>query len=173
MSWEIEAARTSVEFSVRDRVVVNLKGRFNKVSGTIDLDEEDLTRTTISVEIDVASIYTAHERRDGVLRGPDYFDAEASPVITYKSRRIQRHGDRYRIIGDMTIKDVTREVVLDCDFLGVATDLRGRTRAGFSAVATINRQDFGVIGLAEHEADDTVRILLEVSAAKREQTVAS
>ena len=141
---------------MRDRVVINLKGRFNHVSGTIDLDEEELTHTTISVEIEVASIYTANERRDGVLRGPDYFDAETFPRITYTSRRIEGQGGQYRVIGDMTIKDVTREVVLDCHFLGLATDLRERTRAGFSAEATINRKDFGVIGVPEHQVGDSV-----------------
>ena len=167
MTWEIESSRTSVEFSVRDRKVVNLKGRFNNVKGTVELDEEDLTRTTISIEIEGMSIYTANERRDGVLRGADYFDVEAFPIMTYKSRRIEKDDDRYQVIGDMTIKDVTLEVVLDCAFHGIATDARGRTRAGFSAEATFDRQDFGVTGVPEHEADDIVLVLLEVSAVKQ------
>ena len=171
MTWEIEPLRTSVHFSVPDMVVANVKGRFNGMSGDIDLDEDDPTRTTIAVEVDVNSIDTGNERRDGELRGPGYFDAERFPVMSYKSRRIQRHAGRYRIIGDLTLKGVTREVVLEADFAGVATDGRGKIRAGFSAEAVINRKDFGVARSTPREGGenvgDMVRILLEVAAIKQ------
>ncbi len=174
MTWEIELLRTNIGFSLRDMVVVNVKGRFNKMSGTIDLDEEDPTRSSFVVQVDVSSIDTGNERRDGDLLGPGYFDAENFPIMTYRSRRIERDGGRYQIVGDLTLKGVTKEVVLKADFAGVATDSRGRIRAGFSAETVINRKDFEVSrSIPPGEVDnvgDSVKISLEVAAIKQEES---
>ena len=177
MTWKIDDSHTSVEFAVRHMMVASVRGRFGKVSGTMVLDEEDPTRSSIEITVDTASLDTREQQRDGHLRSADFLDVERYPIMTYKSRRIERHGDKYRVIGDLTIKDVTREVAFDADFAGVATDPYGYVRAGFSAEATIDRKDFGLQWNVALEAGgvlvgDRVKISVDVEAIKETNTPA-
>jgi polyisoprenoid-binding protein YceI len=108
-NWNIDAAHSGINFSVRHMVVSKVRGRFAKYTGTVQLDEADLTRSTVQVTIDASSIDTGAPERDTHLRSQDFFDVQTFPDLRYESRRIERlSGDRYRVIGDLTIRDVTR-----------------------------------------------------------------
>jgi polyisoprenoid-binding protein YceI len=144
-SWNIDATHSGINFSIRHMVVSKVRGRFAKFTGSIDLDENDLTRSTLEATIDAASIDTGTHERDVHLRSADFFDTEAFPELRYRSRRIEAlSGDRYRVIGDLTIRDVTREVPLEVQYGGRANDPWGNERAGFSARASLDRKEFGL-----------------------------
>ena len=144
-TWQIDPAHTNVGFSVKHLMIATVRGRFAGVKGTIVLDEVDPTSSSAEVEIDVAAIDTRAEQRDAHLRSADFFEVEKYPTMTYRSRRVERVGDgHYRIFGDLTIRDVTREVVLDATDEGRGRDPWGGDRLGFSATTTIDRSDFGL-----------------------------
>jgi polyisoprenoid-binding protein YceI len=144
-NWNIDLTHSGINFSIRHMVVSKVRGRFGSYTGTLELNENDLSRSQVEVQIDAASIDTGVEQRDGHLRSADFFDAEKYPRLTYKSRRIEKLSDeRYRVIGDLTIRDVSREVALDVEFGGRAKDPWGNERAGFTARASLDRKDFGL-----------------------------
>lgn len=144
-TWLIDPAHTHVEFAVRHMMVSTVKGRFAGVSGTIQLDETDLTHSSIEVSIDAASIDTREAQRDAHLRSSDFLDAETFPTITYRSRRIEPLTEgHFRVIGDLTIRNVTQEVALDTTLEGRMPDPWGHERAGYSATTAISRKDFGL-----------------------------
>lgn len=145
MAWTIDPAHSEVNFTVRHMMISNVRGRFEKFSGTVDFDEENPEASSVEVQIEAASISTREERRDGHLRSPDFLNADEYPTITFKSRRVEAlSDDRGRIIGDMTIRDVTNEVALDVTYSGMAKSPWGTTSAGFSATTRINRKDWGL-----------------------------
>jgi len=156
-TWNIDASHSHVEFAIRHLMISTVKGRFGDVKGSVALDDEDPTRSSVSLTIGVASIDTRVGQRDDHLRSPDFFDVERFPTITFVSRRIERHGDDLRVTGDLTIRDVTREVVLAVTPEGRTRDPWGGERAGFSATTKIAREDFG---LTYNQALETGGVLL-------------
>jgi polyisoprenoid-binding protein YceI len=143
MSWKIDSAHTLASFTVRHMMISNVRGEFEKVTGAVDFNEENPTEATVDVQIDVASINTRDSQRDQHLKSPDFFNIELYPKISFKSKRVERTGDTSaRLIGDLTIKDITREVSLDVDYAGLATSPWGATSAGFTATTKINRKDW-------------------------------
>jgi polyisoprenoid-binding protein YceI len=143
MSWKIDSAHTLASFTVRHMMISNVRGEFEKVTGTVDFNEEYPTETTVDVQIDVASINTRDSQRDQHLKSPDFFNIELYPTISFKSKRVERTGDASaRLIGDLTIKDITREVNMDVNYAGLATSPWGATSAGFTATTKINRKDW-------------------------------
>ena len=170
--WNIDAAHTGIHFSVRHMVVSKVRGRFAKYTGAVNLDDDDLTRSTVEVTIDAASIDTGVADRDKHLRSPDFFDVERFPELRFQSKRVEKLADaRYRVIGDLTIRDVTREVALDVEYGGQAKDPWGNERAGFVARASIDRKDFGlqwnqVLETGGVLVGDRVEIELDVQAVK-------
>jgi polyisoprenoid-binding protein YceI len=144
-TWQIDAAHSNVSFSVKHLMITTVRGRFADVRGSIRLDDSDLTRSFVDVEIATASIDTRAEQRDTHLRSADFLDVEKFPALKFRSGRVEKVGDdRYRVVGDLTIRDVTREVVLDVADGGRGRDPWGGTRAAFSAGTTIDRRDFGL-----------------------------
>jgi polyisoprenoid-binding protein YceI len=144
-TWQIDPAHTEVGFSVKHLMISTVRGRFAGVKGTIVFDEVNPASSSAEVEIDTATIDTRAEQRDAHLRSADFFEVEKYPTMTFRSRRVERLGNgRYRIIGDLTIRDVTREVVLDATDEGRGRDPWGGDRLGFSATTTIDRSDFGL-----------------------------
>lgn len=143
--YQIDPVHSSVTFSVRHMVISNVKGQFTKFSGVINLDEEDITRSSVEVTIDAASIDTGNEDRDKHLRSADFLDVEKYPAITFKSKKIVKTGENtFDVIGDLTIRGITREVRLPVQFFGKVVDPWGNERIGAHAELTINRHDFGV-----------------------------
>ena len=146
VKWELDHAHSSVDFTVRHLLVSKVRGRFTKWTGELNIDEQDLTRSRVDVEIDVASVDTHEAQRDAHLRSGDFFEADKHPRIVFKSKRVEEKGkDHLAVTGDLTIRGATHEVVLDVERGGViAKDPWGNRRAGFTATAKINRKDFGV-----------------------------
>lgn len=144
-NWNIDSAHSGINFSVRHMVVSKVRGRFAKYTGSVRLDEKDLTRSTLEAEIDVSSIDTGTPQRDEHLRSSDFFDVERFPTLGYRSQRIEKLSDeRYRVLGELTIRGVTREVPLLVEYGGRAIDPWGNERAGFVARASLDRKDFGL-----------------------------
>ena len=173
-TWVIDPAHTTVEFAVKHMMVTTVRGRFGQVSGTIELDEEDLTRSSAEVTIPVASIDTREEQRDAHLRSADFFDAENHPNMTFRTRSIERAGeDEYRVTGDLTIRGVTREVVLDARLEGRAKKPTGEDVIGLTASTSIDREDYGLKWNVALEAGGwlvgkEVRISLDVQAIRQD-----
>ena len=142
-TWAIDSSHSHLEFAVRHMMVATAKGRFSDLTGTIEWDGSDLSNAKVNVEIPVASLETKQEQRDAHLKSADFFDAENHPVATFTSKRIS--GDpagEFQIVGDLTIRGITKEVVLKTEAHGVVRDPWGMDRAGFSATTKINRHDF-------------------------------
>jgi polyisoprenoid-binding protein YceI len=143
--WMIDQSHTDVEFAVRHLMISTVKGRFADVSGTIELDPERLAEGRADVTVRVASIDTSNVDRDAHLRSADFFNADAYPVMTYQSRRVEPQADgRFRVVGDLTIRGITREVTLAVTPGGVIRDPWGSLRVGYSATAVVNRSEFGL-----------------------------
>jgi polyisoprenoid-binding protein YceI len=169
--WDIDVSHSAIHFYVRHMVISKVHGRFAKWSGTIALDEADLTRSEIDVRIDAASIDTQVADRDAHLRSADFLDVAAHPEITFRSKRVEKRGDGYRVTGDLAIRGVTREVELDAEFAGLGKDPWGNTRAGFSAKTSIDRRDYGLRWNAALETGgvlvgEKIEIAIEVEAVK-------
>jgi polyisoprenoid-binding protein YceI len=172
-TWTIDPTHTIAEFAVKHMMVSTVKGRFRRLSGTINLDEQEPTRSSVEVEIETASVDTALDERDNHLRSDDFFNAERFPKITFKSTEIdQLDEENYLSTGELTIRDVTEEVVLATEFEGQGPDAYGGHRAGFTATTTINRKDFGLNWNAFIEAGgvavgDKVKVTLHVEAIRQ------
>jgi polyisoprenoid-binding protein YceI len=170
--WNIDPVHSGINFSVRHMVVSKVRGHFTKYSGTLAIDDADLTRSVVEATIDASSIDTGTAQRDTHLRSPDFLDVERFPEIRFRSTRIHKLADdRYHLIGDLTVRDVTREVSLDVEYGGQAKDPWGNARIGFIAKATLDRKDFGLLWNQVLEAGgvlvgDRVDIELEVQAVR-------
>ncbi len=144
MAWTIDTAHSEVTFSVRHLMISNVTGRFEQFSGVVDFDEQDPTRSSVSVEINTDSINTREAQRDGHLKSPDFFDSANFPVMKFTSTRVEKVDDTQgKIYGDLTIRDVTHPVVLNVEYSG-QSKMWGRTSAGFSATARINRKNWNL-----------------------------
>jgi polyisoprenoid-binding protein YceI len=142
-TWSIDPVHSEVGFSVRHMMVSKVRGRFRNFSGQIVTGDSPLT-SSVTAEIDLASVDTGNEQRDAHIRSADFFETQAHPVMTYRSTGIRRHGGGYVLDGKLTLKGVTRDVPLALEVNGFGPDAYGGTRAGFTATAQINRHDFGV-----------------------------
>jgi len=179
MAWTIDASHSQIQFSVRHLMISNVRGRFENFSGTVDLDEQTPANTRVDVKIETASISTRDAQRDGHLRSPDFFESEQYPFITFVSRRVEQQ-DAYhaRLVGDLTIKDMTHEVVLDVEFNGTAKSPWGTTSAGFSAQTRINRKDWNLTWNVALETGgvlvgDDITISIELELVKQPEVVAA
>jgi polyisoprenoid-binding protein YceI len=143
--WDVDPDHSIIEFRVAHMVVSKTAGRFMDYSGVVEMDVDAGTFKTIEATIRTASVNTNQEKRDGHLRNADFFDVEKYPAMTYTMKRYQKQGDGYTAVGDLTLRGVTKEILLTGNFHGVTKDPWGNTRAGFSAEGTINRKDFGMI----------------------------
>jgi polyisoprenoid-binding protein YceI len=145
-TWNIDPVHSVAEFKVKHMMISNVKGQFTGVSGALELDEDDITQSTIQANIDAASINTRESQRDAHLKSPDFFDVEKYPTLSFKSTRIERNADGdLTLDGNLTIHGVTRKVVFAVDGPTLPTkDPWGNTRLGVSATTKINRKDFGL-----------------------------
>lgn len=144
-NWQIDGTHSSVGLTVRHMVISKVRGRFAKWNATLRLDTADLGRSAVEVDIEAASIDTGVADRDNHLRSPDFLDAQKFPILRYRSRRVEvLSPERLRVVGDLTIRDVTREVPLEVEYGGQGKDPWGNQRVGFTATASLNRKDFGL-----------------------------
>lgn len=145
MSWKIDPVHSQITFSVRHMMISNVRGRFEQFDGEFAMDEEQPERSTVHVRIEAASINTREPNRDNHLKSPDFLDAANHPYITFQSRQVERTGpNTARLIGDLTIRGITRQVTLDVEYTGQARSPWGTTSAGFNARTIINRKDWNL-----------------------------
>lgn len=143
-TWTVDPAHTNVEFSVRHLMIATVKGRFDGVTGTVVTDP-DPAKASVDITIDAATIDTRQAQRDEHLRSADFFDVKAFPTLSFRSRQVTATGrDTFKIVGDLTIRGVSKEVVLAVTAHGEQADPWGGQRAGFEATTKIKRSDFGL-----------------------------
>jgi polyisoprenoid-binding protein YceI len=147
-TWRLDPAHSSVEFSVKHMMMTTVRGRFKAVQATLRGDRDHPEVAGVEATIDAASIDTGVSDRDAHLRGSDFFDAERFPHITFRSTRVEnppkQEGDRFRVVGELVIRDTRMDVVLDCEYHGRGTDPWGKTRAGFDFRTEIDRREWGL-----------------------------
>jgi len=140
-TYNVDPSHTTIQFKVKNMLIMNVKGVFEKFKGTVDIDETDVTKSNVDVSIETASINTGIDRRDNDLRGPDFFDVVKFPTMRFVSTIVEAGKDNLKVTGNLTIKGVTKQVVL---IVEGPKSLQGDLKLGASATATVNRQDFGV-----------------------------
>jgi len=171
-TWTIDPAHTGVEFAVRHLMISSVKGRFTSVAGTVTTGD-DLTTAEVDITIDAASIDTREAQRDAHLRSADFLEVETFPTLTFKSRTVEHvGGDEYKLVGDLTIHGVTRQVALDVTSFGALLDPWGNEKAGFNASTKIKRSDYGLVWNVALEAGgvvvgDEVKISIETELTKQ------
>lgn len=166
-TWNLDPFHSSAQFAVRHGGISTVRGAFAKLSGTVQYDPNDPTKTVIDATIDANSVDTRVDPRDKDLRSPNFFDVEKFPTITFKSKRAESQGvGKLKVTGDLTIHGVTKEVVLMVDGPnGPNKDQRGNQHMGASATTQISRKDFGVSG-APGGVGDEVQITIDVEMVK-------
>ncbi len=171
-TWQIDPAHTRSSFGVRHLVITTVKGEFGKTTGTLVLDEADITKSKVEATIDATTVNTREPKRDEDLRSPNFFDVAKYPTITFKSTRVEKAGEgKLKVTGDLTIRGVTKPVTLDVD--GPTKEIKdpwGNVKRGVSATVKINRRDFGLVWGGNIEAGpvvgDQVTIEIESELAK-------
>jgi len=167
-TFTIDPVHSTVEFAVKHMMIATVRGRFGEFEGTIRFDDEDPARSSVQAVIQSSSVDSGVAMRDDDLRSPNFLDAERYPLIRFASTAVERLDKaRWRVTGDLTLRDVTREVVLDTEFEGRGPGMEGEERIGFTAHTSINRKDYGLAYNAVVETgglvvSDTVRITLHV-----------
>ncbi len=171
-TWAIDASHSEVGFAVKHLMISTVRGRFAGVTGTVTFADGDFSQATAEVTVDAASIDTREEKRDAHLRSADFFDVEKFPALTFKSRRVQAiSGDTFQLVGDLTIKNISKEVVLDVEFAGAQKDPWGNQKSGFTATTRISRTAFDLTWNAALETGgvlvgDDIKISLDVQLLK-------
>lgn len=171
--YVIDTTHSTIGFSVRHAMVTNIRGVFTEYEGLLQLDGTDPAASSASLVITVASVDTNQQQRDEHLRNSDFFAVEAHPEITFRSTSAQHlGGDDYRMTGDLTIKGITRPVVLDLEYTGTATDAYGIDRVGFEGGTTIDRTEWGLSYNAALETGgvligEKVKLTFDISAVKK------
>ena len=172
-TWNIDPAHSTAQFTVRHLAISNVTGSFTKVTGSVVLDEKDITQSQVSASIDVNSIDTRVEARDKDLKSPHFFEVEKYPTIEFKSKKVVNSGGKLQLIGDLTIHGTTREVTLDVDGpTPELTDPWGNSRRGLSATTAINRKDFNLVynnllKTGDAVVGDKVKIQIDAEIVKK------
>lgn len=142
--YNIDPAHSTAEFSVKHMMITNVKGHFSKVTGTVNIDDNDITKSTVDATIDASTIDTGNSSRDNDLKSANFFDVQKYPTLTFKSKKVEKNGDRLKVTGDLTMHGVTKEVVLDVEGPSKEVKVFGGLRRAVSANTKLNRRDFGV-----------------------------
>ncbi len=170
-TYQIDPAHTQIHFTIPHLMVFKVRGNFNDFSGRVEADPASNSLSSAQATIQVASIDTRNQKRDDHLRSADFFQAEKYPEMTFVSKSVSGNGSDIQVVGDLTIRGITKEITLNGAFLGAATDPWGNQRTGFEATGKLNRKDFGLTWNKALETGgvvvgDEVEIGLEVEAIK-------
>jgi polyisoprenoid-binding protein YceI len=164
-TWQLDPMHTNAQFTVRHLGISNVQGEFTKISGTVMLDDQDVSKSSVSVTIDATSIDTRVSRRDDDLKSEHFLNVAQFPTITFQSTKVAKSGDGLKVTGNLTIRGVTKEVTLDVTGPTAPVKAMGGLRRGAAATVKINRQDFGVSADPGMVGDDvTIQIDLEMTA---------
>lgn len=170
--WVLDTTHSEIKFKVRHMMITNVTGSFNELNATIEGFDDKFETANVEFNAKIDSVDTANEQRDGHLKSADFFDAEKYPEMKFKSTKINKKSDdEFEMIGDLTIKDATKEVRLNVEFGGINKDPWGNMKAGFSVEGKINRKDFGLGWNAALETGgvlvgEEVKIMGEIQFAK-------
>ena len=173
-TWTIDPAHSVVEFAVKHLMVSTFKGHFRSLEGTVHLNEANPANSSVAASVDVASVDTQTPDRDAHLRSDDFFNAERYPKMTFRSTRVEQVDEtNWKVTGELTIRDVTKEVVLDTEYEGRIVDPWGNERIGFTARTELSRKEFGVRWNAAIETGgvvvgDKVRISLNIEIVRQQ-----
>lgn len=173
-AWKIDPTHSEVQFKVKHLVISTVTGQFKSFDATAEVAEDGFEDADIWFEADVRSITTNNEDRDKHLNSEDFFNTEKHPKITFQSTSMEKTGKgEYKLTGDLTIRDVTKEITLDVTYGGMVEDPYGQTKAGFEVYGTINRKEFGLTWNAMTEAGnvvvgDKVKMIMNVQFVKGE-----
>lgn len=170
-TFKIDASHSELTFQIR-HMVSRVRGTFKDWNGMVIADPTNWSSGSVDVTIQTASITTNNDRRDADLRSGNFFDAEKNPTITFKSTKVEQSGDNVKITGDLTMRGVTKPVVLEGKVIGVTKDAKGKARVGFEASTTINRTEYGVTWNRAVEAGgmllgDDVKIEIVIAAVEQ------
>lgn len=170
-TWSIDPSHSEVQFKVKHLVISTVTGSFGTYASTVETTGDGFENAAIHFEADVKTINTGNEQRDGHLQSDDFFNAEAFPKLTFRSTSVTKSGENFKLTGDLTIRDITKQITLDAEFGGVMTDPYGQVKAGFEVTGKINRKEFGLKWSAVTEAggvvvSDEVRIICNVQYIK-------
>ena len=166
--WEIDPTHSEFAFKVKHMMISTVSGEFEKFNVKAETNGDDFTNANVDVAVEIDSVKTKTEDRDNHLKSDDFFNAEKYPLMTFKSKSF----DGETLVGDLTIRDVTKEITLDTEFNGIAVDPYGQTKAGFELSGSINRKEFGLKWDAVTEAgnvvvSDKVKLAINVQLVKR------
>lgn len=176
MSWQLDPGHAYVGFSGRHLMVATVRGEFEKFSGTVEFDETNLTRSKAEIQIEAASINSRNAQRDEHFKSADFFDVAQYPYIYFKSKQvIMQDANHGKLVGDLTIRNITKEVVLDLEYAGVSQTPWNSASAGFSLRGELNRKDWGlnwnmVLAAGGLVAGDIINLHIDLELAKTEQT---
>ncbi len=172
-TWQIDAVHSTVGFAAKHAMVATTRGRFETYTGGATIDVTDVDGSSLWVDIDAASVSTGNEQRDGHLKSADFFHVEQHPRATFRSTRVEQTDEEHaKVYGDLTIRGVTRPVVLDVEFEGQGKDAYGNQRAGFTATTAIDRLDYGIkwnpaLETGGFVVSNRVKLTLHISAVKQ------
>ena len=179
MSWQLDPGHTYIGFTGRHLIVATVRGEFEQFSGTVEFNEEDITRSKVDIQIEAASVTTRNTQRDEHFRSADFFDVKRYPYITFKSKRVimqdARHG---QLVSDLTIRNITREVVLEGEYSGVSQTPWNTYSAGFSLRGKVNRKEWGmkwnmVLAGGGLAASDEITLTIDLELTKPVEAVAT
>src|SRR5688500_16105609 len=176
MAWTIDTAHTTVSFVARHMGLSKVRGQFTKFDGQIEGDPSDITTAKARFEVDLASVDSGNPDRDGHLKSADFFDVEKFPKMTFVSKSITGSGEDYKVVGDLTIKDLTKEVELDYEHGGEGVDPYGNRKLGGTLTGTIKRSDWGLTWNVALEAggllvSDNIKIEVDLQVAESKEAV--
>jgi len=172
IKWNLDPAHSEVTFKVKHMMITNVSGSFTDFSVDAETEGEDFTKSAVNFTAKTASVNTNSEQRDGHLRSPEFFDSEKFPEIKFRATKYEKvSGNDYKLKGDLTIKDVTKNISLDVEYGGIQKDPWGNMKAGFTVTGKINRKDFGLNWNAALETggvmvSDEVKINCEIQLIK-------
>jgi polyisoprenoid-binding protein YceI len=171
--WILDPTHSELQFKIKHLMISTVTGQFNKFSGTAETDGEDFTTAKVDFNADVNSITTNNEQRDAHLKNSDFFDEANHPQLTFKSEKLQKiNNEEYKLYGTLTIRGISKKIIVDVELGGITTDPWGNTRAGFTVTGKVNRHDFGVSFGAVTETGglllgDEVKIIANVQFVKQ------
>ena len=171
MGWQYDSNLSKVEWAIGYLGIATIKGRFTKVQANLNLDAPDPSKWSVQASIEVASLSTGFDQLDDHVRSGDFLDVEHYLVMTFQSTRVEPRNDHYVLVGDLMLRGVTLEIVLDASYGGEATDTRGRSKRGFSASTNLKRSDFGIPAMAYGKplvVGEEVQVTIEVVAGQVE-----
>jgi len=166
-TYKIDPFHSDIAFKVKHMMISTVNGCFQKFDATMESDTEDFSDAKITFECDVDSVYTNISDRDAHLKSPDFFAADEFPKITYSSTSIEKDGDEYIVTGDLTIRGITRPIVLDGSYNGNDVDMYGNTKHGFELSGKVNRADYGLTfnalsGKGNAMVGDEIKLIISI-----------